>query len=112
MRVPRAFAGEDGTVMVFVVALAMALLMVAGLMYDGGQILNTRREAFAVAMRHIGTEQDLPFTDELHDLRQKHVFHFGAEIKIPLLDIIHRRELLERRGARNQHHHSRLTGRF
>ena len=34
---------------VLVVGLTTALLMVAGLLYDGGQILAARREAFAVA---------------------------------------------------------------
>ncbi|MBS3939868.1 MAG: hypothetical protein KG028_02800, partial [Actinobacteria bacterium] len=41
--------GEDGAVSILVVGLATALLMVAGLLYDGGQILSARREAFAVA---------------------------------------------------------------
>ena len=40
---------EDGTVSVLVVGLAAALLMVAGLVYDGGQILAARQEAFMVA---------------------------------------------------------------
>jgi hypothetical protein len=40
---------EDGSVSILVVGLATALLMVAGLLYDGGQILAGRREAFAVA---------------------------------------------------------------
>jgi Flp pilus assembly protein TadG len=40
---------EDGTVSILVVGLATALLMVAGLLYDGGQILTARREAIAVA---------------------------------------------------------------
>lgn len=41
--------GDDGAVSILVVGLTTALLMVAGLVYDGGQILNGRREAFAVA---------------------------------------------------------------
>ena len=40
---------EAGTVSILVVGLATALMMVAGLLYDGGQILSARREAFAVA---------------------------------------------------------------
>lgn len=40
---------EDGSVSILIVGLATALLMVAGLLYDGGQILTARREAFAVA---------------------------------------------------------------
>ena len=35
--------GEDGSVSILVVGLATALLMVAGLLYDGGQILAGRR---------------------------------------------------------------------
>jgi hypothetical protein len=42
-------SGQDGSVSILVVGLATALLMVAGLLYDGGQILAGRREAFAVA---------------------------------------------------------------
>jgi Flp pilus assembly protein TadG len=41
--------GEVGSVSILVVGLATALLMVAGLLFDGGQILAGRREAFAVA---------------------------------------------------------------
>ena len=40
---------EDGSASILVVGLATALLMVAGLLYDGGHILAGRREAFAVA---------------------------------------------------------------
>ena len=40
---------QDGSLSILVVRLATALLMVAGLLYDGGQILTARREAFAVA---------------------------------------------------------------
>ena len=40
---------EDGSASVFVVGLVTALLMVAGLVHDGGQILAARQEAFAVA---------------------------------------------------------------
>ena len=40
---------EDGSLSILVVGLATALLMVSGLLYDGGQILTARREAFAVA---------------------------------------------------------------
>ena len=41
--------GEDGAITVFVVALTMAFLMVAGLVYDGGQVLAARRLAHDVA---------------------------------------------------------------
>jgi hypothetical protein len=40
---------EEGAVSILVVGLATALLMVAGLLYDGGKILAGRQEAFAVA---------------------------------------------------------------
>lgn len=40
---------EGGSVSIFLVGLATALLMMAGLLYDGGQILAARREAFALA---------------------------------------------------------------
>lgn len=40
---------EDGSVSIFVVGLATALLMMAGLLYDGAQILAARRDAFALA---------------------------------------------------------------
>lgn len=40
---------ESGTVTILVVGLSTALLMVAGLLFDGGQILAARREMFAVA---------------------------------------------------------------
>jgi hypothetical protein len=40
---------EGGTVSILVVGLATALLMIAGLLYDGGRILAGRQEAFAVA---------------------------------------------------------------
>lgn len=40
---------EDGSLSILVVGLATALLMVSGLLYDGGQVLTARREAFAVA---------------------------------------------------------------
>jgi Flp pilus assembly protein TadG len=41
--------GDQGSVTILIVGLSFALLMVAGLLYDGGQILAGRREAFAVA---------------------------------------------------------------
>lgn len=40
---------EEGTVVVLVVGLALAMLAVAGLVYDGGAILAARRDAFDVA---------------------------------------------------------------
>jgi hypothetical protein len=40
---------EEGSVTVFVVGLTMALMMVAGLVYDGGQILAARRQAHDLA---------------------------------------------------------------
>lgn len=41
--------GEDGAITVFVVALALAFMMVAGLVYDGGRVLVARRLAHDVA---------------------------------------------------------------
>lgn len=41
--------GEDGAVSMLVVGLALALLLVAGLVFDGGRLLAARSEAFAVA---------------------------------------------------------------
>ena len=43
------WASEDGAPTIFVVGLATALLMLAGLLYDGGRILDARREAFHTA---------------------------------------------------------------
>ena len=43
------WASEDGATTIFVVGLATALLMLAGLLYDGGRILDARREAFHTA---------------------------------------------------------------
>lgn len=40
---------EEGSVTVFVVGLTLALMMVAGLVYDGGRILAARREAHNLA---------------------------------------------------------------
>lgn len=40
---------EEGTVTTFVVVLSTALLMMAGLVYDGGRILAARRDAHAAA---------------------------------------------------------------
>lgn len=40
---------EEGSVTVFVVGLTLALLMVAGLVYDGGRILAARRQAHDLA---------------------------------------------------------------
>lgn len=44
-----AWRSERGTVTVFVVGLTLALMMVAGLVYDGGRILAARRQAHDVA---------------------------------------------------------------
>lgn len=41
--------GERGTVTVFVVSMTTALLLVAGLVFDGGRMIAARREADAVA---------------------------------------------------------------
>lgn len=49
MTAVRHMRSDDGSLSILVVGLAAALLMVAGLLYDGGQILTARREAFAVA---------------------------------------------------------------
>lgn len=40
---------EDGAITVFVVGLTFAMLLVAGLVYDGGRILAARREAHDLA---------------------------------------------------------------
>lgn len=41
----RRIAGEDAAITVFVVALTPVLMLVAGLVYDGGRILATRQQA-------------------------------------------------------------------
>ncbi|HEX9888547.1 MAG TPA: pilus assembly protein TadG-related protein [Nitriliruptorales bacterium] len=41
--------GEGGTITVLVVGLTLALLMVAGLVYDGGRVLAARRQAHDLA---------------------------------------------------------------
>jgi hypothetical protein len=41
--------GEDGAISILVVGLALAFLMVAGLLYDGGNVLASRRQAFDIA---------------------------------------------------------------
>lgn len=43
------WAREDGAATIFVVGLATALLMLAGLLFDGGRVLSARREAFHAA---------------------------------------------------------------
>lgn len=40
---------EDGSVTVFVIGLTLALLMVAGLVHDGGRVLAARRQAHDLA---------------------------------------------------------------
>lgn len=47
--IARRHTDDEGTIIVLVVGLAFTLLMVAGLVYDGGQMLAARREAFDVA---------------------------------------------------------------
>ncbi len=42
-------AGERGSVTVWIVVMAMPLMIVAGLVFDGGRILAERREALDVA---------------------------------------------------------------
>lgn len=37
--------GEEGAITVFVVALTLALMLVAGLVYDGGRVLAARQQA-------------------------------------------------------------------
>ncbi len=46
---PRRPRGEDGVITVFVVGLSLALMLVAGLVYDGGRILASRRQAHDLA---------------------------------------------------------------
>lgn len=43
------WASEEGSVTVFVVGLTLALLMVAGLVHDGGRVLAARRQAHDLA---------------------------------------------------------------
>ena len=43
------WADEEGAATIFVVGVATALLMLAGLLYDGGRVLAARREAFHTA---------------------------------------------------------------
>ena len=40
---------EQGSVTVFVVSITAALLLIAGLVFDGGRMIAARREADAVA---------------------------------------------------------------
>ena len=40
---------DDGSITIFVVGLTLALLLVAGLVYDGGRILAARRQAHDLA---------------------------------------------------------------
>lgn len=47
-RLPRS-PDDEGTVTVLVVGLTVAMLLVAGLVYDGGRLLAARREAYALA---------------------------------------------------------------
>ena len=44
-----AIGGERGTVTVFIVSMTTALLLVAGLVFDGGRMIAARRDADAVA---------------------------------------------------------------
>jgi hypothetical protein len=59
-------AGEDGTISTFVAVLALALVAVAGLVYDGGQIIRTTAEArdLAGAAARAGAQQ--PAADQVH----------------------------------------------
>ncbi len=45
----RRWRGEDGVITVFVVGLTLALMLVAGLVYDGGRVLAARRQAHDLA---------------------------------------------------------------
>src|SRR5712691_10455633 len=62
---------------------------------------HARREALAVAVRHVGAENNLVFADEFQDLRQQRVFNLGAEVQISPPDILHRRQRLFRSGLGN-----------
>ena len=55
----RRFAHEDGTISAFVAVLAVALIAVAGLAYDGGQIIRATADArdLASAAARAGTQQ-------------------------------------------------------
>ena len=57
---------EDGTIAAFVAVLAIALLAVAGLAYDGGQIIRATAEArdLAAAAARAGAQQVA--SDEVH----------------------------------------------
>ena len=52
-------------------------------------------------MGHVGGKHDLPVTHQFQNLGQQCIFDFGAKVEISLLDVFHRRELLDRCGARN-----------
>jgi hypothetical protein len=55
----RRFAAEDGTISAFVAVLAVALVAVAGLAYDGGQIVRATADArdLASAAARAGAQQ-------------------------------------------------------
>ena len=62
----RLLVDEDGTISAFVAVLTVALLAVAGLAYDGGQIIRATAEArdLASAAARAGTQQLA--TDQVH----------------------------------------------
>ena len=55
----RSLADEDGTISAFVAVLAVALIAVAGLAYDGGQVIRATADArdLASAAARAGTQQ-------------------------------------------------------
>ena len=60
------FHDEDGTVSAFVAVLAVALLAVAGLAYDGGQIIATTAQARDVASAAARTGAQQPAAVDVH----------------------------------------------
>ena len=92
----RCCSSEQGSVSVFIVGVATALLMVAGLVHDGGRIVAARQEAFAVAdnaaragaqavdidaLRATGTARlDAPAAQAAADAYLDRVGHSGAVV--------------------------------
>ena len=68
-RLMRRFRSEDGTISAFVAVLTVALVAVAGLAYDGGQIIRATADArdLASAAARAGTQQLA--IDQVHDGR-------------------------------------------
>ncbi|MDP8931787.1 MAG: pilus assembly protein TadG-related protein [Actinomycetota bacterium] len=70
---------EQGAVLMFVVGLAAALLVLAGLVFDGGQILAARREAYALADNAARAGAQAVDLDALRGLEQLRLKPAAAE---------------------------------